>query len=82
MAEIDIVPTQARDFAAPCKSKMPRVPITIVGDTAQNGADLVGGKVSNFLALPGTRSTSPATFLDKRPSATSCASTWERAPSM
>jgi hypothetical protein len=41
-----------------------------------------GVNVSNFLALPGTRSTSEATFLVSRPSATSWPSTCESAPSI
>ena len=53
LAEIDIAPTQARDFTASQagKSKMPRMPIAILSDTAQNGAHLVGGEGLEFPGL-------------------------------
>jgi len=53
LAEIDVVPTQARDFSAPQagKSEMPRMPIAIIGDATQNNADLIGGERLEFPGL-------------------------------
>lgn len=55
LAEIDIVPTQARDFSAPQagKSEMPRMPIAIVGNTDENDSDLIGGECLEFPGLAG-----------------------------
>jgi hypothetical protein len=52
-AQIDIIPTQARDFTASQagKRKVPRPPIAILGDPAQNGAHLVGGEGLEFPGL-------------------------------
>jgi hypothetical protein len=53
LLQVDVVPAQPRDFAAPQagKSKMPCVPIAIVGDTAQDGLHLTGGERLELLRL-------------------------------